>query len=297
MTSGLMPKTSPIRMPITGIVNPILNFPPPAELRSSDILGRQPALRGERKTNKRETATYQMREIDPDDANDVIAGLNEANFSKWIVVEDFHYLPLDTQRKFATYLKAFFENSKIRFIIVAIWTGKNRITTVGDLASRVIAVDVDFWPKHELMQVIENGEKLLNIQFPKSCKDEIIKLSEGSVYIVQEVCQALCQQENVFERQRSPKVVRSSRAGRSSCRRGGTPALSPLLRVSRSLCAGPPGHRTRDVQMDPLRNLDDKCGRVGEGFNLQRHHLDNYSQSPARTLTQQRKHPERTQTR
>jgi hypothetical protein len=122
-------------------------------------------------------------------------------------VEDFHYLPLDTQRKFATYLKAFFENSKIRFIIVAIWTGKNRITTVGDLASRVIAVDVDFWPKHELMQVIENGEKLLNIQFPKSCKDEIIKLSEGSVYIVQEVCQALCQQENVFERQRSPKVV------------------------------------------------------------------------------------------
>jgi len=36
-------------------------------------------------------------------------------------LEDFHYLPMETQQTFSHVLKAFHENSKITFIVVAVW--------------------------------------------------------------------------------------------------------------------------------------------------------------------------------
>lgn len=39
-------------------------------------------------------------EIDVDDVNDVIAALKSINFKKMIVLEDFHYMPFETQRDF-----------------------------------------------------------------------------------------------------------------------------------------------------------------------------------------------------
>jgi hypothetical protein len=162
---------------------------------------------GQKQAADRTTAKYKFRNIDPNDPNDIIASLTEVNFDKWIIVEDFHYLPPDTQRNFATHLKAFFDESNIRFVIVAIWTGKNKITTLGDLAGRVVAVDADQWLKHELAELIERGERALNIQFPRSCKEEILKLSEGSVYIVQEACHALCQLEHIGRTQETLKSV------------------------------------------------------------------------------------------
>lgn len=43
------------------------------------------------------TTVTKRLELDPNDANDVIAALKEIAFSKFIVLEDFHYLPIETQ--------------------------------------------------------------------------------------------------------------------------------------------------------------------------------------------------------
>jgi len=128
-------------------------------------------------------------------------GLRAIKFNKWIVVEDFHYLPPETQEKFAEHLKAFSDHSDVRFVLIAIWIGKNKITARGDLAGRVVAVDADNWLDMDLREVIARGEKALNIEFPKSCKDEIIKVSGGSVFIVQDICNGLCQLQKIYEPQ------------------------------------------------------------------------------------------------
>jgi hypothetical protein len=154
-----------------------------------------------RTPTRRESVEYRYRAVDPSDPNDIIDGLNAIGFKKWIVVEDFHYLPPTTQQEFATHLKAFFDESNIRFLLIAIWIGKNKITSLGDLTGRVVPVDADFWPDFELRRVIDLGEKALNIRFSKQCKDEIIKVAEGSVYMVQSVCHGICQLEEIFERQ------------------------------------------------------------------------------------------------
>ena len=162
-------------------------------------VGRQPG--------KQETVEYTYRAVDPNDPNDIIAGLKAIKFKKWIVVEDFHYLPPATQQAFATHLKAFFDESDIRFLLIAVWIGKNRVTSLGDLTGRVVPVDADFWPDHELRQVITLGEKALNVTFEPACKEQIVKVAEGSVYVVQSVCYGICQLENIFERQRKTVTI------------------------------------------------------------------------------------------
>ena len=57
--------------------------------------------------------------------NDIIAALNQINFKKFIVLEDFHYLPVETQKDFSVALKAFHENSDLCFIVIGVWLGKS----------------------------------------------------------------------------------------------------------------------------------------------------------------------------
>ena len=132
-------------------------------------------------------------ELDPSDANEIIAALKDIKFSKYIVLEDFHYLPVETQKLFAKSLKAFHENSKLTFIIVAVWREENRLILFnGDLTGRVIAIDADAWTPEQLHEVISAGEPMLNISFPAKFKRELVDSSFESVYLVQESCNRAC---------------------------------------------------------------------------------------------------------
>ena len=65
-------------------------------------------LEGERETEKSSATTKQPLELDPEDVNDIIKALR--GFDKFIVLEDFHYLNIETQKDFAVALKAFSRN-------------------------------------------------------------------------------------------------------------------------------------------------------------------------------------------
>lgn len=66
------------------------------------------------------TSTFKPLELDPFDPNDIIRALREIEFNGFIVLEDFHYLPDETQTDFAVALKAFHENSSYSFIVVGV---------------------------------------------------------------------------------------------------------------------------------------------------------------------------------
>ena len=90
-------------------------------------------------------------------------------------MEDFHYLPIETQKDFSVALKAFHEQSKICFIIVGVWLEEGRLTVYnGDLTGRLVGVNADLWTVDELRQVIADGEALLNISFADSFKNHLI---------------------------------------------------------------------------------------------------------------------------
>lgn len=147
-------------------------------------------------------------ELDPLDVNDIISALDSINFSKFIVLEDFHYLPVDAQKDFSVALKAFHENSKFSFIIIGVWLEENRLSVYnGDLTGRLLPINADLWKKSELSDVISVGEKLLNISFHQNFKDDLLESCFDSVYLVQESCRICCEKSQIFQTQMENRLI------------------------------------------------------------------------------------------
>jgi hypothetical protein len=162
----------------------------------------------EAERTKQEAVQTAPLELDPEDVNDIIRALASASFDRFIVLEDFHYLPTETQKDFAVALKAFHENSRLCFIIIGVWLEENRLTVYnGDLTGRVISINADKWSREELQKVIDAGEALLNISFDQEFKTHVIANSFDSVYILQEACYKCCVADGVFQTQNQHKVV------------------------------------------------------------------------------------------
>lgn len=154
------------------------------------------------------TETTSPLELDPEDVNDIIGALGKLAFSQYIVLEDFHYLPLETQKDFAVALKAFHEASSYCFIIIGVWLEENRLTVYnGDLTGRVVAVNADKWTPEELSAVISCGEALLNICFDETFKGSVLRSCFESVYILQEACYRCCKQEGIHQTQETFKTI------------------------------------------------------------------------------------------
>lgn len=147
-------------------------------------------------------------ELDIEDVNDIMYALKSLEFDKYIVLEDFHYLPTDTQKDFSFALKAFHESSNFKFIIIGVWLEENRLIVLnGDLTGRVISVNADEWKTEELMEVVNSGAKLLNINFSNDFITTLINECYDSVYIVQEVCNNACKSQNISETQNELKEI------------------------------------------------------------------------------------------
>jgi hypothetical protein len=137
-------------------------------------------------------------ELDPIDVNDIITALNKINFDRWIVLEDFHYLPEQTQKDFAVALKAFHESSAFTFIVVGVWLQEDRLMQFnGDLSGRVSTINADVWETDELAAAVAEGERLLNIKFDDGFLEVLLDRASESISIVQEACLLACQQAGI----------------------------------------------------------------------------------------------------
>lgn len=163
--------------------------------------------------NNQTTVESTLLELDASDVNDVVDALDAAGAPKFIVLEDFHYLPEETQRDFAVALKAFHEDSKYSFIVVGVWLDQNRLVQHnGDLTGRVIAIDADQWRSDDLLKVIEGGERLLNIEFEPKFKEDLLDGCFESIWVVQESCRKACEDAEVFSTAKEKKVVEGNAA-------------------------------------------------------------------------------------
>lgn len=156
----------------------------------------------------REEVETRALELEPSDVNDIIAALREGGFKKFIVLEDFHYLPIETQKDFAVALKAFHEASDFCFIIVGVWLEENRLTVYnGDLSGRVTAINADEWTEAELGEVIDAGEELLGVHFDSDTRAALVAECEGSVSILQEACHKICRDAGIYQTVDPPRTV------------------------------------------------------------------------------------------
>jgi hypothetical protein len=162
----------------------------------AQVLGIGVEAGGETEKTVAAAVTKAPLELDPDDVNDIITAL--AGFSKYVVLEDFHYLSIEAQKDFAVALKAFHEQSSLCFIIVGVWLEESRLTVYnGDLTGRILGINADRWKRSELEEVISAGEALLNVRFADSFKSALLDKCLDAVYIVQEACFQACANKGI----------------------------------------------------------------------------------------------------
>jgi hypothetical protein len=132
---------------------------------------------------------------------DISELLKKTQLSKFIIIENFHYLSDEKQRAFAFDLRTYQELG-VRFIILGVWRERNRMCQYnGDLLDRIEEIPVEPWDKADFVKVVNKGAKELNISFADKLIDECIASSFGSIGVYQELLKDMCSSAGVAEKQ------------------------------------------------------------------------------------------------
>jgi hypothetical protein len=141
---------------------------------------------------------YKTIEFNLELAQDISEILKQVNFSRRIILENFHYLTEETQQQLSYDLRIF-EDSNILFIVLGIWKEKNRLGQFnGDLLDRLFEIPVEPWSKEDLKKIAKEGEPLLSVDFSEVI-DELTEKCFDSVGVFQELCKECCHAAQVFK--------------------------------------------------------------------------------------------------
>lgn len=113
-----------------------------------------------------------------------------------LVIEDFHYLPEEEQRVFASWMKALGEYG-CHLVIIGVWSQSHLLTYFnGDLDGRVDDIHLS-WSDADLAEVLSRGTASLDIVFSPELEESIIHDAYGNVGLLHRIARRICKLENV----------------------------------------------------------------------------------------------------
>jgi hypothetical protein len=125
---------------------------------------------------------------------------------KRLVIEDFHYIAEEHQRRFSYMLKAIGEYN-VYPVVVGIWPQDHLLTYYnGDLEGRVEDIRLR-WDDAELDQVLVKGSDALNIKFASPLRRALIEDAYGNVGLVQRLAEQVCLQEGIRATQSESRTI------------------------------------------------------------------------------------------
>jgi hypothetical protein len=111
-----------------------------------------------------------------------------------LVIEDFHYLSIEEQRKFAFVLKTLWDY-KTFVVVVGVWISENMLITLNpDLSDRIEELSV-IWQPAELKQVLVKGCAKLNLRPTEQVAAVLAQNSYESVGLLQKLALRLIDDE------------------------------------------------------------------------------------------------------
>jgi len=101
-----------------------------------------------------------------------------------LVIEDFHYLPTEEQKRFAFDLKTLWDY-RLFVVVVGVWSTQNMMITLNpDLSERIEEVSV-VWTSTELKKILEQGCRHLGLTPSSSVAEEFASISYESAGLLQ----------------------------------------------------------------------------------------------------------------
>lgn len=119
--------------------------------------------------------------------------LRDNSKNKYFVFDNFHYLQPSVQQEFCSWLKEF-NYHEIKIIIVGVWKDASRITALApDLTNRCQHIDIGTWELNELDEVLDRGEKALNVIIDQDAVSLYKKCCANNIGIFKDFLQKHCQ--------------------------------------------------------------------------------------------------------
>jgi hypothetical protein len=129
-------------------------------------------------------------------------------YDAFVVLNNFHVLTRSVQRRIVGNLQYTVEQTNTRFIIVGNWTSPAYLADLNSLLpSFVTDVNVVPWSDDELMLVLNEVARLMNVSFTADVATELIRKSAGSVRELTDKCRNLLSALGVAVTQQPARVV------------------------------------------------------------------------------------------
>lgn len=187
----------------------------------------------------------------------VVAELAHTRFS--ILLDDFHYIPEAIQTDIAQQLKDAASRG-VRICVASVpHRADNVVRALPELRGRVLAIDLDYWTKKDLLAIARLGCPKLGIEFDAESLDMFATEAAGSPQLMQSICQWACNHVGVSETAEPSRAVTLDELARKEILYL-TSCSADFRTLVRALISGPrarPGERRAYLHRD---------GRVGDVY-------------------------------
>jgi hypothetical protein len=182
-----------------------------------------------------------------------------ANSATTLLLDDFHYIPAAIQTDVAQQLKDAASRG-VRICVAAVpHQADNVVRALPELRGRVLAIDIDYWSKRDLLAIPALGCPLLNIELDQASLQMFAVEAAGSPQLMQSICLWACSHVGVREAAETPRVIELDETARKEILFL-TSLTADFRSLVRQLISGPrvrPGERRTYVHAD---------GRVGDVY-------------------------------
>lgn len=120
-------------------------------------------------------------------------------------IEDFHKVDKVHKQRLSQIMKVFMDTSRryktTKIIAIgAVGTGKEVVEYDNEMKERISEIFIPLMSVEELEDIINKGEKLLNVSFPKEIRNKVIVYSNGLGSVCHQLCLSMCTNKNIFEK-------------------------------------------------------------------------------------------------
>jgi hypothetical protein len=175
-----------------------------------------------------------------------------------LLLDDFHYIPAAIQADVAQQLKDAASRG-VRICVASVpHRADNVVRALPELRGRVLAVDVEYWSRRDLLEIARLGGAALGLAVDEASLAAFATEAAGSPQLMQSICLWMCNHLGVRETLTPPRAVTLDAEARrqilflTSC-------TVDFRSLARALTAGP---RTRGAERKVYRHVDGGVGDV-----------------------------------
>ena len=124
-----------------------------------------------------------------------LRGLRETQIP--LVIDDFHYLPKETQGSIVRSLKPLIFDGLPVVIIAIPHRRYDAMKVEREMTGRILPIDIPVWANEELRYIPNTGFNLLNHPVQHTIADRLAEEAIGSPHLMQDFCRGLCRIKDI----------------------------------------------------------------------------------------------------